>query len=182
MRIDSTLAFVPLGAPLSCVGATGATFPSAVIDLLGSGVGTAPANIIGNATVFGEDIGVGGGQVNPTFDVVIGTAFVTGDAATMTVQLQASADTGAPGYTPSSWITILQSPAYTAAQLTTDKVIFRFDFPPTFPDNLEPRFYRLLFTTPSGTQFSAGTIKFAYPTYVRDDQANKNAAANYVVH
>lgn len=182
MRLDSTLAFVPYGTPLSIVGATGATFGSLIIDLLGSGVGTAPANIIGNATIFGEDIGVGGGQPDPKFDVVVGTAFVTSGSATLTVQLQASEDTGAPGYTPTSWKTILQSPAYTAAQLTADQVIFRFDFPPVFPDTLRPRFYRLLFVTPSGQQFSAGTIKFALPTYVRDDQANKQAASNYVVH
>lgn len=182
MRIDSTLAFVPFGAPLSIVGATGATFGSQIIDLLGSGVGTAPANIIGNATVFGEDIGVGGGQPEPTLLVTVGTAFVTGGSATLNVQLQASADTGAPGYTPASWTTIVETGAIAASNLTAGAVIARFDIPPTIPQNLNPRFYRLLFVTPSGQQFSAGTIAFAYPTYVRDDQANKNAANNYVVH
>ncbi len=182
MRLDSTLAFVPYGSPLSLVGATGATFGSQIIDLLGSGVGTAPANIIGRATVFGEDIGVGGGQPNPMFDVVIGTAFVTASSSTVTIQLQAAADNGSPTYAPDTWTTILQSPAYTAAQLTANRVVFRFDFPPVFPDTLRPRFYRLLFVTPTSTQFSAGTIKFALPTYVRDDLANKSAASNYTVN
>lgn len=179
MRLDSTLNLVPTTAPLSCVGATGATFASSVIDLLGSGVGTAPANIIGNATLFGEGIGVGGG-VAPKLQCSVGTAFVTGGSATLTVQFQASADT-AVTYQPASWTTILQSPAYTAAQLTANKIIARFDWPPDFPDNLEPRYLRLLFATPSGQQFSAGTISFAGLTYVRDDQANKFAASNFVV-
>lgn len=182
MRIDSSLAFIPLGAPLSCVGATGASFASQVIDLLGSGVGTAPANIIGNATTFGQDIGVGGGATEPTLEIVIGTTFTTSDAATLNVQLQASADTGGPGYTPAAWTTIVETGPIAVASLTTGTNLARFDIPPTFPQNLNPRFYRVLFVTPTGTQFTAGTIAFAYPTYVRDDQANKNATSNYVVH
>jgi len=182
MRLDSTLAFVPYGAPLSCVGATGATFDSSIIDLLGSGVGTAPANIIGTATVFGQDIGVGGGQPEPTLLITVGTAFVTSGSATLNVQLQASADTGAPGYTPSSWTTIVETGTLAAAALTAGAVIGRFDIPPSVASVPNPRFYRLHFVTNSGQQFSAGTIAFAYPTYVRDDQANKNASSNYAVH
>lgn len=177
MRLDSTLNLVPLTSPLSIVGATGATFASNVIDMLGSGVGTAPANIIGNATLFGQDIGVGGG-VAPKLQCTVGTAFV--GAATLTVLFQASADT-AVTYQPASWTTILQSPGMLAASLTANKIIARFDWPPDFPDNLNPRYLRLLFSTNSGQQFSAGTISFAGLTYVRDDQANKFAANNFVV-
>jgi hypothetical protein len=182
MRIDSSLAFVPFGTPLSCVAGAGVAIPSQIIDLLGSGVGTAPANIIGTATVFGQDPGVGGGMPVPTFNIVVGTTFLTGSAATLTVQYQASIDAGTPGFTPSSWKTILQSPAYTAAQLLADTVIFRADLPPTFPDNLNPRFLRLNFAVLAATTFTAGTIKFAYPVVVRDDLANKNAVSNFVVH
>lgn len=181
MRLDSSLAFVPYGAPLSLIAASGVAVPSNVIDLLGSGVGTPPANIIGNATVFGEDIGVGGGHPVPMLDVVVGTAFTTGNAATLIVQLQASADTGAPGYTPLSWKTVSQSGEYAASDLTAGKVISRLDFTPTFPDNLNPRFYRLNFVVKAATAFTAGTIAFAIPVYLRDDQANKNAANNYKV-
>lgn len=179
MRLDSTLNFVPYLSPLSCVGATGATFASQVIDLLGSGVGTAPANIIGNAATFGEDIGVGGG-VAPKLQCTVGTAFVTGGSATLTVQFQASADT-AVTFQPAAWTTILQSTTYTAAQLTANQILARFDWPPDFPANLNPRYLRLLFATPTGQQFSAGTISFAGLTYVRDDQANKFATSNFKV-
>ena len=60
MRLDSQLSFIPLGAPVSLVQGTGVSIPSTnIIDLLGQGVGTAPQNIIGNATVFGADVGIG---------------------------------------------------------------------------------------------------------------------------
>lgn len=182
MRIDSTLAFVPFGTPLSIVGATGASFQSQVIDLLGSGVGTAPANIIGNATVFGQDIGIGGGGPQPTLLVTVGTAFVTGGSATLNVQLQGAVDSGAPTYAPGSWITLVETGTLAASVLTAGQVIARFDMPPAVPPGTLPRYLRINFVTPSGQQFSAGTIAFAYPTYVRDDQANKFAASNYVVH
>lgn len=182
MRLDSTLAFVPFGSPLSCVGATGASFASQVIDLLGSGVGTPPANIIGNATVFGEDIGVGGGGPQPTLLVTVGTVFATSDSATLNVQLQGAVDAGTPTYLPGTWITLVESGPQAAAVLTAGQVIARFDLPPAVPPGTLPRYLRLLFVTPTGTQFTTGTIAFAYPTYVRDDQANKFAASNYAVH
>lgn len=182
MRLDSSLAFVPYGAPLSCVGATGASFPSNVIDLLGSGVGTAPVNIIGNATVFGQDIGVGGVGPQPTLDAVIGTVFATANSATLNVQIQAAVDQGAAGgYQPGTWQTLTETGPIAAANLTAGQVIARFDLPPAFPANLNPRYLRLNFVTPSGTNFTTGTIAFAIPTFVRDDQANKYAAANFKV-
>lgn len=181
MRLDSQLNFVP--APLSCVGATGASFPSPnVIDLLGQGVGTAPQNIIGNAATFGEDIGVGGGSVEPELMCTVGTAFVTGGSATLNVQLQASADSGVGGgYQPASWVTLEETGAISAANLTANQVIARFDWPPNFPANLGARYLRLNFVTPSGQQFSAGTIAFAGFTLVRDDQSQKYATKNYTV-
>jgi hypothetical protein len=180
MRIDSSLAFVPYGAPLSCVGVTGASFTSSVIDLLGSGVGTPPANIIGNATVFGEDIGVGGTGPQPTLIVSVGTAFVTANSGTLNVQLQAAVDT-AVTFQPGTWITLVETGAIAASNLTAGEILARYDMPPAFPPGTLPRYLRLNFSTATGTSFSAGTIAFAYPTYVRDDQANKYAASNYKV-
>jgi hypothetical protein len=52
------------------------------------------------------------------------------------------------------------------------QILARFDFPPAFPANLNPRYPALLFT-PVGT-FTAGTRQ-APVTMVRDDQANKFA-------
>lgn len=181
MRTDSSVAFVPIGAPLSLVAAAGSSIPSTkTVDLLGSGVGTAPANIIGNASVFGTDMGVGG--LRPELNISVGTAFATATSATLNVQLQAAPDQGAAGaYQPGTWQTIVESGQLTAAQLAAGTVIFRNPFPPAFPANLSPRYMRLLFVTPAGASFTAGTIASALVTEVRDDQANKFAAANYTV-
>lgn len=182
MRLDSQLAFVPLGSPLSLVGSTGATFASSVIDLTGAGSGNAPPNIIGNVSLFGQDPGVGDGLLVPKLIVAIGTALVTADSCTLQAALQAAPDTGSGGgYVPGSWQTLIESAAISAAQGVAGAIIARFDWPPVFPATLRPRFFRLLFSTPSGEQFSAGTIAYAYVTSVRDDQANAQAANNYVV-
>ena len=167
MLLDSSVAFVPLGAPLSVVGATGLTFYSGVIDLLGAGVGVAPPNIIGRATVFGTDFGIGEGK--PLIDCAIGTALVTGDAATLTVIMQGAPDSGTPTYQPGTWQTLVQSPAITAAQGVANAIIARFDWPPVFPTGANIRYMRLGFATPTGTQFSAGTIAYAIPVLARDD-------------
>jgi hypothetical protein len=180
MLTDALLAFLPQGSNLSIVGATGATFPSNVVDLLGVGVGQAPPNIIGtqNAT-FGSDTGIG--TERPLVLVTVGTAFTTADAATLTVQFQGAPDSGAAGgYQPGTWQTFAQSPTLTAAQLTAQQDI-RLDWPAAFPDNEQPRFLRLLFTTAAGTQFTAGTIAYAVVTMARDDQSNKFAQRNYSV-
>lgn len=188
MITDQSVAFIPNGAPLSCVGGAAQTFASGIVDVLGQGVGTAPANIIGNATLFGSDIGVGGDR--PELNVTVGTAFVGADQ-TLKAALQAAPDTGAGGgYQPGDWVDVVSQDGLTPSELVTGAVILRTPFLPDMPPNLNPRYFRLLFspqsvsagvaTTPGG-DFSAGTIASAVVTMVRDDQANKFAAANFHV-
>ena len=76
---------------------------------------------------------------------------------------------GHPGY----------SGAILTANLTAGQIVARFNFPPAFPANLNPRFLSLLFT-PVGT-FTGGVIASAIVTMVRDDQSNRYAAKNYSV-
>ena len=180
MRLDSSLSFVPLGAPLSLIGAAGVAINSGIIDLLGVGVGNAPPSIIGNVALFGEDVGVGDGFLIPKLIVSIGTALVTGTAATLVVALQMAPDT-ATTYQPGTWQTLIASPAITAAQGTTGAIVAGFDWPPVFPSTLRPRYARLSFIVPAATDFTAGTIAFATVTSVRDLFSNKQAANNYVV-
>lgn len=150
---------------------------SQVIDILGSGVGTAPANIIGNRTLFGSDMGIGG--VKPEVEVLIGTAFAGGTS--LVVAFQAAPDTGVGGgYLPGTWTTLVETGVILTADLTAGQVLARFDFPPAFPANLNPRYLSLLFT-PVGT-FTAGTIAAAPVTMVRDDQANRYASSNFFVN
>lgn len=181
MLIDALLSFVPPGSALSLVAAAGANIPSTnTIDLLGQGVGTAPANIIGNAATFGSDMGIGAEK--PLIEVIIGTAATTGSAATLNVAFQAAPDSGSAGaFQPGTWQTLVETGPMTAAQLTAGQIVARFDYPPAFPANLQPRYLRLLFQTASGTTFTAGTISAGIVTMARDDQSNKFAAANYRV-
>jgi hypothetical protein len=187
MLTDSLLSFIPLGAPLSLVGGSGVTIPSTnIIDLLGAGVGVAPPSIIGTATVFGTDMGVGG--LRPELQISVGTAFVAGVAGTLLkIALQGAPDPGAAGnYTPTTWTDIVSQDGITPANLTAGAVPFRCPWIPTMPPGLLPRFLRLLFSPMSATalpsgDFSAGTIASALVTTVRDDYAARYAAKNYTV-
>lgn len=178
MITDALVNFIPIGVPLSIVAGAGIAVPSAVIDLLGSGVGTAPQNIIGNRTVFGEDVGIGG--LRPQMEVLIAQAFATANAATLNVQFQAAVDLGAGGgYQPGTWVTLVETGPIAVALLVAQQKLARFDFPPAFPEGLNPRYLRLNFVVPAATNFTAGSVQ-APVTMVRDDVANKFMANNYV--
>ena len=185
MITDASVAFVPVGAPLSLVGGVGITFASNVLDLLGQGVGTAPQNIIGTRTVFGTDQGVGG--LRPELNVTVGTAFVASTGGTLLkIALQAAADQGAATYQPGTWKDIVSQDSIAPSDLTAGAVPFRTPFLPTMPPGLMPRYLRLLFSPMSATalpagNFSAGTILSALVTMVRDDLSQKYAAKNFVV-
>ena len=181
MRIDSQLSFVPIGGNLSLIGAAGVSIPSTnTLDLLGQGVGTPPANIIGNAAVFGMDVGIGGNK--PLIQVNIGITATTSTSATLNVAFQAAADQGISGsYQPSAWNTLIETGPISVSALTSGAILARFDFPPSFPAGLNPRYLRLLFQVPTGTSFTAGTISSAVVALVRDDYSEKFASRNYTV-
>jgi hypothetical protein len=178
---DTTLDFIPLATPLSLVAGAGISIPSPnIIDILGTGVGTPPQNIIGNRAIFGQDSGIGGKR--PMIDVAIGTAPTTSTSATLNAAFQAAPDTGVSGgYLPGTWQTLEETGALTVAQLLANTVFMRFDWAAAFPASLVPRFYRLLFQIPSGADFTAGTIAYAITTMVRDDWSIKYATKNYNV-
>jgi hypothetical protein len=182
MITDAQLAFVPLGSPLSLVGAAGVSIPSSqLIDILGAGAGVAPPNIIGTAALFGADIGVGG-RLRPEINAALGVACATANGATLNAALQAAPDTGAAGnYTPGVWTTLAETGAIAVANLTAGQIIARFPFLPAFPAGLRPRFLRLLFQIPAATNFTAGTISFALVTQVRDDLNQKFTPKNFAV-
>ena len=172
MITDALVSFIPIG---SNVAITNVPVRSNVYDFLGSGVGTAPHNIIGNRTLAGADLGIGG--IRPQFEVLVGTAFAGGTS--LNVAYQAAPDLGTPTYQPGAWQTIMETGAILTANLTAAQILARFDFMPNFPANLNPRYLSLLFT-PVGV-FTGGTISSAPVTMVRDDQANKFASNNFSV-
>ena len=194
MIFDALVNFIPIGGPLSLVGAAAATFRSGIVDLLGQGQGTAPANIIGvGRAVFGTDEGVGGKR--PELNITVGTGLVGAAGTTLKVALQAAIDTGvAGGYLPGAWVDVDSEDnialANVAGGATAGSVIFRSPWIPTFPPGLMPRYLSLLFspqttaggvTTTPGGDFTAGTISSALVTMVRDDWAAKYANKNFSV-
>ena len=180
MRSDALLAFVPIGGNLSIVAAAGVAVASNVIDLLGLGQGLAPTNIIGNATLFGMDPGIGGPR--PEINCVVGTAFTNGTGTpSLNVQLQYAPDLGTPSYLPGTWVTIAETGELLIASLAANTVIARFPWLPAVPASARPRYVRLNFHVLAATNFAAGTIASAIVTFVRDDQANKYVTKNYTV-
>lgn len=186
MRTDALLSFVPLGGNLSLVAAAGVDVPSTnVIDLLGLGVGVAAPDangnpIIGTPTTFGSPDAGGVGGIRPELNITVGTALVA-DTGTplLNVQLQAAADDGTGN--PDTYQTLVESGDLTVAQCAANTVIFRCPWLPPFPENLRPRFLRLNFAFPAGTNVSAGTIASALVVPCRDDWFNRQAAKNYTV-
>lgn len=182
MQTDALLNFVPPGIPLSLVGAAGVNIPSQILDLFGVGVGQPVPSIIGQAVVAGSPDAMGTGMLRPELVVSIGTTLVTATAATLNTALQAAIDTGAGGgYQPGTWNTLIETGPIAVASLIAGTVIARFPWVPPFPENLRPRFLRLLFQVPAATDFTAGTIGWATVTFVRDDLFNKQAVGNFVV-
>ena len=193
MILDALLNFVTPGYPLSLVAAAGVSIPSpSVIDILGSGVGTPPQNIIGTqnagafgplAGAYGDAGGMGIGTNRLLIEATMGVAAASATSATLTVAIQAAPDTGtAGGNQPGTWVTYAQTAALTAAQLTAGLTFAKLDFPQApFPDNALPRFFRLLFQIPAATSFTAGTIANAIVTHDRDDTSNLYASKGFVV-
>jgi hypothetical protein len=181
MMTDAQLNFVPVNTNLSIVAAAGVAVPGPVIiDLLGTGVGTAPQNFIGTRTLFGEDPSIGGIKIQ--IEAIIGTAFTTANGATLNVQFQGAPDTGVGGnFQPGAFTTYAESGPIAVANLTAGQVI-RLDWPAVFPEaEVLPRFIQLNFAVPALTNFTAGTIASAITTMVRDDYTEKFASKNFVV-
>lgn len=173
MITDKLVTFL---APSTNLAITSAARRSDIVDLLTLGLGVTPAAgnlIIGNRTLFGEDAGIGG--VKPMVQCVVGTAFSGG--STLTVAFQGAADDGTGN--PSTWQTLMATGAIATADLTAAAVFGRFDFPPAFPTNFQPRFLSLLFTP--ATTFSGGTVASAMVTMGRPDLANRYMPSNFVV-
>jgi len=171
MLLDSLVSFIPINTPLALT--TGTINSSPVIDLLGSGEGTAPANIIGNASLFGANAGIG--LIKPMMEVLVTTTFVGGTS--VQVKYQGAPDT-AGTHLAGSYTTIAETPAIVTASLTAGTRIALWDFFPDVPENLNPRYLRLSFVI-VGT-FSAGAV-VAPVTLGRDDYSEKFAPSNFVV-
>lgn len=154
------MAFFDAALQLSNLQAITATAASTVIyDVTGAGSGNAPPMVFGQtatggAILAGFDIGMGDGEVRPTLMMTVGTAFTTGNAATLTVQIQAAIDNGSNA--PAAYTTIVETGAFSAAQLVAGATLL-IPVPPTTIGEALPRFYRINYVVGTGV-FSAGTV------------------------
>lgn len=148
MYLDSQLQFSNAQAVTVTAASTN------VIDLAGLGSGNTVTNIIGNATVFGMDIGVGDVPGTPKLLVSTIAAFVGGTS--INVQFQGAIDNGSGS--PGTWNTYAESGAILTASLTANTQILKIDVPEVIPDpgGPLPRFLRLNYLV-VGT-YTGGTI------------------------
>lgn len=178
MLQDALVGFTTPGAALSVVAGAGVGIRSNIYDILGLGVGVAPssADWIGNRTAFGSDLGIGSPRLKT--EVLVAVALATANAATMNIKFQASPE-DATTHLPSGWVTLVETGeiAVTALDAIGD-IAARFDFPPAFPANLNPRFLSILLQPAAGTNFSAGSVQIPV-TETRDDNAVKFASRNF---
>lgn len=180
MLVDSKVAFVPIGTPLSLVAAAGVDVPTDPYDILGDGPGTPVRNIYGNSTLPGQADAMGVGPSRPEMVIGVGTAAVNGTGTPgLIVQFQAAPDDGSGN--PGTYETLWQSDEYLAADLTAGAQLARIPWVPPIPENLRPRFLRLNFAISAAEAFSAGTIAYAVVTVTRDDIYQKQAAKNYTI-
>lgn len=165
MQTDSNMLFVggTTGSALTIT--SSAVRSTGILDLAtglmntGSTYAAAPLTI-GNATVFGEDLGVG--FMRMQMSAFTGAAaFVGGTSLNIAIQgaVDASSGTYPANLSGLTWLTYAETGAVLTAQLVANGQIRLPDWPHRQIGDALPRFISLLFT-PAGT-FSAGTIATA---------------------
>lgn len=117
-----------------------------------------PNSVIGNASFFGEDLGLGRGVGTP--QVVGFTGSGTPAAATsLTVQLQGAPDTlaAAGNVTGLVFVPYIQTRAILLASIVASRRLFAFDFPRRQEGDGLPRFINLNYVV-AGSNFTGLTI------------------------
>lgn len=148
---------------------TNANTPSSVIDMLG-GV----AINKGNATAWGQDLGIGDGEAIPKIACFIGTGFTTVNSATLNVAFQGSTDS-------STWTTYVETGPIPASKLIAGAKIAAFDWPLRDVEATAlPRYIRLLYQLPAATAFTAGSIFLAGIVIQRGDWAAGQYPSNFI--
>lgn len=178
---DALTAFVLPGGNFSLVAGAGVTVQiGQTYDLLGQGVGTAPANIIG-VNRLGGFYGVDPGMTKMKPELEIDFAVSPAGTGTFQYGVQYAPDTGAAGgYQPGTWETVIETGGDAATEYGTANPV-RLDLPPAPPATPQPRYIRLVMIPASGDNLTAGAVSFAGIVMARTDLVNANAPSNYTV-
>ena len=133
----------------------------------------------GNASVFGEDLGIGDGVGVPKFFTNVSTAITTSNSATLNIQLQGAIDAGGTTISGLTWTTEVETGAIAVANLTLNAVVGKLWWPHRGAGQALPRFIRFNYNLGTG-QFTAGAVS-TYGLLDRDDWSTKNYPSNFVV-
>jgi len=116
-----------------------------------------PNSIIGNATFFGEDLGLGRGMGTPQVVGYTGPGTPT-TATSLTVQLQGAPDNGGGTIGGLTFAVYIQTRAILLASIIASRRLFAFDFPRRQEGDGLPRFINLNFLV-GGSNFAGLTVE-----------------------
>jgi hypothetical protein len=121
------------------------------------GTYTAPPNAtIGNASFFGEDLGLGRGVGTPQVVGFTG-AGTPGTATSLTVQLQGAVDNGGGTIAGLTFTPYIQTRTILLASIIASRRLFAFDFPRRQEGDGLPRFIQLNYVV-GGANFTGLTL------------------------
>lgn len=127
---------------------------------------------IGNATRFGEDLGIGPGAAVPQIVSYVGLVMTSTASATLNVQFQGSTD-------GSNWDTYIESGPIAVAKLVAGQKIAAWNWPHRGPSASLPRYVRMNYVPLVGA-ISTGTI-FSAITLTRQDWPLDQYPSGFVV-
>lgn len=131
--------------------------------------GAAGNNVIGNASVFGEDLGLGRGLGSPKIVVSSGSG-TPGAATSLVIGVQGAVDPGASGAVSGlTWVPYIQTRAIPLASILASSRLASIAWPKREIQQALPRFISLFYTV-AGSNFTGLTVN-ADVTLGPDDAA-----------
>lgn len=144
---------------------------------------TALPLVWGQATYFGEDLGIGVEKM--PIAIYLGVAAFTGSGDTLNIQIQGAVDSGGTTYGGLTWATYDESGTIALSLLTANAKVYSPWFPhrkiaASGTNGSLPRFLQLNYLIAGGSTL-AGTIQFAGFVQTRDDNDVGNYGSGFTV-
>jgi hypothetical protein len=112
--------------------------------------------IIGNASVFGEDLGLGRGVGTPAIEVFSGSG-TPAVATSLDIQLQGAVDPATGNTSGCTYVAYIGTEAIPLASILASSRLAAFDFPRRRPGAAMPRFIALNYVV-AGSNFTGLTL------------------------